>query len=369
MAIDAWFAHVIYGEECEKELVAQLRTEVPPMLSWISRGGCAVQCEHCIFPVESAKGQVELPSAQALIALLGQLTGPGILVHEGRTLLRPQIPVLAAIRRAGHRIALINNGLYTRLLSLCEQQEFVVDTLDISVDGTPAVHNTQRNHARAWEWAMEGLSNAGRILTPEGTLTSLFTLTRLNCDVVCDAGELLIDRIDEWHFTTMSLRHGIEHLRADKRSLESALHQLLGVRWGKPVKLRTYSLEDFVWLLEILGRETARKALAAAQVVDNAIVLDIGLPLYFYPKSLAPNETIVVDADAWWRFAYCIQYTLEELKAGQDARGRDISHFTIMHMSDVSDLRTQFARATNTWWRAMGQQCLAAEQSALQHFR
>ena len=134
------------------------------------------------------------------------------------------------------------------------------------------------------------------------------------------------------------------------------------------MKLRTYSLDDFVWLLEILGKETARKALAAAQVVDNAIVLDIGLPLYFYPKSLAPNETVVIDADGWWRFAYCIQYALDELNAGVDVRGRDISHFTIAHVSEVSDLRTRFAHAAQVWWRAMGQQCLAAERLALQQF-
>ncbi len=132
--------------------------------------------------------------------------------------------------------------------------------------------------------------------------------------------------------------------------------------------LRTYSLGDFVWLLEILGKKTARKALMGAQVTYNAIVLDIGVPLYFYPKSLQVNETVAVDADGWWRLPFCIHHTLEELQAGVDRAGRDISHFNVAPVSEELDLNSRYVEATKTWWNAIGRKCLNAERAAVQRF-
>ena len=216
---------------------------------------------------------------------------------------------------------------------------------------------------------MKGLKHARRILTPEGRLTSLYTLTSLNCTALRETGKMLAPLVDEWHLTTMSLRPGIEHLRAGKRELANALEQLLGTSWDTPVFLRTYSLEDFVCLLEIFGQEVARKALAEAVVIYNAIVLDLGgIPLYFYPKSLQVNETLVIDADGWWRLPFCIHYTLDELRAGVDQDGRDISHFSIAPVSQELDIASRFAEATNVWWQAIGSDCLNAERAAVQRF-
>lgn len=371
-AIDSWLRHTVHGEEERaEEIPALLRGEVPPLLSWIVRGGCAVQCQHCIFPFEGPKAQLEQPSVETMISILRQLTGIRTLVHEGRQLLPSQVPVLAAIKRAGFSVSLINNGQYATpaMLSLCEREGFTADALDVSVDGTPAIHNIQRSSPVAWEWAVKGLKQAHRILNPRGKLTSLYTLTSFNCSYVRETGEMLTPLIDEWHLTTMSLRPGIEHMRASKRDLAKALEQLLGGRrWEKPVFLRTYSLEDFVWLLEILGGEVARKALENAMVTYNAIVLDIGLPLYFYPKSLQVNETLVVDADGWWRLPFCIHYTLDELRAGVDAAGRDISHFSIAPVSGELDVNFRFAQATEMWWKAIGRDCLNAERGAVQRW-
>lgn len=369
-AIDAWLRHTVYGEDRGRGIPLLLQQEVPPLLSWIVRGGCAVQCQHCIFPFEGPKAYLEQSSAETMISLLAQLTGIRTLVHEGRQLLPSQVPVLAAIKRAGFNVSLINNGQYTTpaMLSLCEREGLKFDALDVSVDGTRAIHNAQRSSEMAYTWAMKGISNARRILTPEGKLTSLYTLTSLNCSAVQETAETVMPLVDEWHLTTMSLRPGLEHMRASKRALAAALEQLLAVRKEKPVFLRTYSLPDFVWLLEILGKEAARKALKKALVTYNAIVLDIGVPLYFYPKSLQVNETLAVDADGWWRLPFCIHYTFDELQAGVDREGHDISHFNIAPVSEELDISSRHAQVTKTWWNAIGKDCLNAERAAMQRF-
>lgn len=370
-AMDYWYKHAVMGEQWAGRIASRLRGETPPMASWIVRGGCAVQCQHCIFPFEGPKAYLENPGEETMISLLGQLTGKRTLVHEGRQLLPSQVPTLAAIKRAGHDVSLINNGQYVTpaMLSLIEREGLKVDALDVSVDGTVELHNAQRSSSKAWEWAMKGLKHGREILTPQGKLTSLYTLTPLNCFAVREAGETIVPLVDEWHLTTMSLRSGIVHMRASKRELDSALKQLFGTRWGKPVFLRTYSLDDFVWILEILGKRAARKALMNAKVTYNAIVLDIeGVPFYFYPKSLAVNETLVIDADAWWRFAYCIHYTLDELQAGRNKHGRDISHFNVVPVSKKLDVKSQYAQATKQWWKAIGMECLSDERAAVQEF-
>ena len=370
-SIDTWYRHVVLGGECSEQIRTLLRTEIPPMLSWITRGGCAVQCQHCIFPTEGPRSIAKQIDSETILVLLRQMPAGAQLIHEGRQLLPWQIPALKSIADAGFGISIINNGQYASsgMLRQIENVGLRIDTLDISVDGIPDIHNKQRSNAHAWTWAMNGLMDARRILNPSGKLTSLYTLTRLNCSCVREAGELLIPLVDEWHLTTMSLRPGVEHLRATKGDLAIALEKLFEKQWKKPVFLRSYSLEDFMSMLEIIGTETARKALIEAQVTYNAIVLTVhGLPLYFFPKSLWSNETTVIDADGWWRLPYSVAYTLNELQAGTDKTGKDISHFSIAEVSGVFDLRARFAETADTWWQVIGQRLLALEREAIQKF-
>lgn len=367
-AIDSWL-NAIKGAHVGAHVSTLLRTETPPLLSWIVRGGCAVQCEHCIFPYEGPKAIAQETRGDWLLALLRQLGQGTILVHEGRQLLPWQVPVLRKAVNAGFGVSLINNGQYTTpaMLNLCEREGLQIDTLDVSIDGPTAVHNLQRASEKAWTWAMRGIEHAPRILKPTGKLTSLMTLTSLNCDVVSETGVIVTPMVDEWHLTTMSLRPGLESLRAERHHLERALTQLLGQKWDKPVYLRTYSLQDFVDLLTILGPKTAREALENAMVIYNAIVLDIGgIPLYFYPKSLQVNETLVVDADQWWRLPFCIHHTLPELQAGVDINGNNISHYNVERVSETTNVAARFGLATDMWWGAIGEQCFAEEQAKLQ---
>lgn len=366
MAIDAWRRSTILGEDCEGFIPALLRREVPPLISWIVRGGCAVQCEHCIFPFEGPKGHSQGISKEVLLHLLAQLSGRGHLVHEGRQLLPSQIPVLAAVKQAGYGVSVINNGQYATpsMLALCDREGLRIDALDVSIDGPEAVHNLQRNHAHAWRWAMKGLAEGRRIADK---LTSLFTLTALNSEHVAETGNIVGDLLDEWHLTTLSLRPGIEHMLPSQAQMGAALDQLAGLRLGIPVYLRSYSLQGFVAICEVIGKETVRKALLEAEVIDNGIVLKVeGITLYFYPKSLQCNETLVIDADGWWRLPFSVAHTLDELQRGQSTEGDDLSHFSIAPVSEKLDVTEVYARSTIGWWQAVGRKSFNEERVAVE---
>ncbi len=369
-AID-WWARAMAGESVEYNYRAQLRTEVPSMISWVVRGGCAVQCRHCIFPFEGPKAfSTKTEDGAWLERLLSQLPKPATLVHEGRQLLEWQVPILREVAQAGYRVSLINNGQFTTpaMLGRCEAEGLAIDALDVSVDGTERVHNAQRSSNKAWQWAMEGMAHGRKILKPSGKLTSLYTITSLNYAAVAETGATILPLVDEWHLTTMSLRSGLHAIRASKRELGVALEQLFGRRWGKSVVLRTYSLADFVDMLDILGPKTARRALKESTVMDNAVILDVGIPLYFYPKSILVNETLVVDADMWLRHPYSIARTLPELQVGRSAQGEDLSHLSIAPIDGQLDIPQIFPETADKWWKGIGEKCFEEELQALRRF-
>lgn len=367
MAIDAWL-QAIHGAEREADIQALLRREVPPLASWFVRGGCAVQCHHCLIPFEGPKAHSDRISTETMLSLLAQLSGRGNLVHEGRQLLAWQIPVLAAAKRAGHGVSVINNGQYATpsMLALCDREGLKVDALDVSIDGPEAIHNLQRAtpNGQAWRWAMSGLAEGRRVADK---LTSLFTLTTLSCEHVAETGKIAGDLVDEWHISTFSVRPGIEHMQPTRSQLSAALNQLAGLSLGIPVYLRSYSLQGFVALCEVIGKETVRKALLEAEVIDNGIVLKVeGITLYFYPKSLQCNETVVVDADGWWRLPFCVLHTLDELQRGQSHEGDDLSHFSIAPMSAKLDVAGTYARSAERWWQAVGRKSFNEERVAVE---
>jgi hypothetical protein len=365
-SIDAWYRTVIMCENWGGEIPTLLRREVPPLLSWIVRGGCAVQCQHCIFPEEGPKAFAPRISKEVILHLLAQLSGRGHLVHEGRQLLSWQVPVLAAAKRAGHSVSVINNGQYATpaMLALCEREGLKVDALDVSIDGPERIHNLQRNHAQAWRWAMNGLAEGRRFADK---LTSLFTLTALTAGHVAETGNIAGDLVDEWHISPLTVRPGIEHMAPSKAQMSEALNQLGGLRLGIPVYLRSYSLTGFIAICDAIGTETVRKALAEAEVIDNGIVLKVeGITFYFYPKSLQCNETVVVDADAQWRLPFSVAHTLGQLEAGVSAEGEDLTHFSITPVSEKLDVAEIYARSTETWWRAVGQKSFNEERVAVE---
>ena len=363
-SIDKWFAY-ISGQGEADEVFREIATELPPLSSLILDRSCQFQCQHCIFQKEASPRS--LPDVDAVLHVLRQLPSVRV-VHEGRQLTRRQLPLLEAISRAGYPIGIIESGAFVPLIGDILRSDLRFDWMDLSIDGPRKIHNLQRGSSKSWDTSIEGIRQARKVIKPQGKLTSLMTITSLNYAHVSATGEeVFAENADEWHLTTMPLRRGIERLRADEKQLETALSQMLEIGKSKrKMFLRVYNLEDMRLLISIFGKEAFSKLIRNAEVTQNALVLDIGLPLFFYPVSLAPGETLVIDADNWWRLPYCIKYTLDELSKGRDIHGQDISAYNIAEITKQTNVAHAYEQAVSRWREYRGEEQLIAERALLQ---
>jgi len=364
-SIDQWFAY-ISGQSEADEVFRAVALELPSLSSLILDRSCQFQCQHCIFQKEASS--MSLPNVNAVLHVLKQLPNVKV-VHEGRQLTRKQLPLLKAISDAKHPIGIIESGTFAPMIGDILQTNLRFDWMDISIDGPKSIHNLQRDSSRSWDVAIEGIRQARRVINPKGKLTSLMTLSSLNSKYVLQTAEEVFTRgVDEWHLTTMSMRNGIEKLKASKKQLEEALFQMMDFRkLQKKMFLRIYNLEDMQSLISIFGNGAFSKMLKDAKVTQNALVLDIGFPLFFYPVSLAPSETLVIDADNWWRLPYCIKYTLKELGKGRDMGGQDISTYNITEITQKTDVVQTYRQAVAQWQKYCGEQQLVEERALLQN--
>ena len=364
-AIDQWLGYVSgQGELNEVFLAAAL--ELPPLSSLILDRSCQFQCRHCIFQKETSL--VGSPDVGAILHVLKQLPNVKV-VHEGRQLTRKQLPLLNEVSRAGYPVGIIDSGTFAPLIDSILQSELKFDWMDISVDGPKSVHNLQRNSSRSWDIAIEGIKQARKILVPKGKLTSLMTITSLNSELAYQTGEEVFARgVDEWHLTTMSVRDGLEKMRVSEKQLEKVLIQMMEVsKLQKNIFLRIYNLEDMQLLISVFGNDAFSELLKNAKVTQNALVLDVGFPLFFYPMSLAPNETLVIDTDNWWRLPYCIKYKLDELKRGRSLSGQDITAYNITKISKQTDVAKMHSVAMNQWKKYCGEKLLVKERELFQN--
>lgn len=365
--IDSWLDYVSGGDEISNQIFEILASELPSLASLILDRSCRFQCEHCIFQKE-AKFE-GLPKESVVLSLLRQLPAPKV-VHEGRQLSLRQLPLLKAISRAGYELGIIESGTYTSMIEDIRKSELFFDWMDISIDGPKEVHNLQRSSRVSWDTATRGLRHSRKVVKSGGKVTSLFTVTALNYDQIETTSHWLVDQgIDEWHLTTMSLRSGIEKLRAPEKQLGVFLNQMFKVRNDhNHLFMRIYNLADFLAVANLLGKSAFSKSLQKVEVTQNAIVLDIGFPLLFFPKSLAPGETLVIDADGWWRLPYCVKYTLAELNKGQDFLGQDISVYNVLKPTSETSVSDVYKKAVHRWRGFAGEESLVEERLALQKF-
>jgi len=364
-AIDYWFSH-ISGQSNVGEVFQAVATELPPLASLILDRSCQFQCQHCIFQKEPiSRGLLEI---NAVLHVLKQLPNPKV-IHEGRQFTPRQLPLLEAVSCAGYPIGTIESGTYTKHLDGILKSKLRFNWMDVSVDGPKQIHNLQRNSKRSWDVAIEGIKQARRVLTHDGKVTSLMTLTSLNCGYVSETAEELFNQdVDEWHLTTLSVRNGIEKLKASLKQVETALCQITKIsKTHKNIFLRIYNLEDMRSLISIFGKKAFSTLLKNAKVTQNALVLDIGFPLFFYPASIAPGETLVIDADGWWRLPYCIKYALKELELGCDLNGQSISVYNVTKISEQTRVDEMFKQVVSNWRKYCGEKQLFQEQELFQN--
>ena len=385
---DYWHARVLNTtpplnhKELERQMLEALKREIPEMCSVTMERACNLQCHHCLYRPEKSSEALsranELP--RLVLEAVTQLPGKKPrLLHEGRILQPWHVDVLAEARgnRSDLQIGLIDNGTYVRHLGEFERRNFLLDWLDISLDGPETVHNAQRGSSTAFSDALIGLQHAREVTksAPQGgRITSLFTLTSLNQASFEETAELLFARqtplVDQLHVTTMSpTRPELELLeQMDLREFWSQARRVFS-RHGSTAQgqqrifLRLYRHQELTKLARVVGtKELSRAFTEGVRFAPGEVYFTLdGVPCIFAPLSLWPGEEFLIDADGRYGMAYSIGQTLSSLRRGTNENSEDVSGYSVAQLTPGFDLRSLYQKCVDQWWRFKGQRYLEEE--------
>lgn len=369
--------------ELEDGMLEALKHEVPEMCSVTMERACNLQCLHCLYRPEKSSEELSrvarLP--EVVLRAVDQLPGKmPHLLHEGRIIRPWHVEVLAAARqrRAHLRIGLIDNGTYVQVMNEFKNCEFVLDWLDLSLDGPEAVHNEQRGSGTAYAHAMKGFLYAREITKPQqegGRVTSLFTLTTINHASVEATADILFGGndgplVDQFHVTTMSpTRTSLspfeqQDLREFWPQIKRVFHRYGYDEDGRQrVFLRLYRHQELLKLAKVVGGRAMRHAFTKDLLFAPGEVYFMvdGVPCVFAPLSLWPGEEFLIDADGRYGTAYSIGHTLANLRRGKNDEGEDLKGFSVEQLTPTFDLVQLYRRCVDQWWRFRGMHYLEEE--------
>jgi hypothetical protein len=349
----------------DKRIVNSLLIEKPELINALMERSCNLQCIHCLLPEHYSTSKISkesrLDNILKNLAMQLPTKGKSSFLHEGRIVMPWHIRFLKELKSRAPKVAygLIDNGTYTRALK--EFENFQLDWLDISCDGTRKSHNAQRDPlGKSYDQMMDGLLHARDVtISPMlgGRVTSLMTMTSLNYqDIKNVADELFrknprhptLNYIDELHITTMNPKLPInytidlrlEHMAVIFESIKELQDS------GMPVYFRLYSTQHLGLLAKHIGYKTFQKSLEQAKAYPHGIIgLNLeGVQLYYIPSSIWPSEGIFIDANGAQRAAYAQSYTLEQLN------NPTYSKYTVQQLNETSSLEDAH-KANVTQWR------------------
>ncbi|MEN9557968.1 MAG: hypothetical protein RL141_337 [Candidatus Parcubacteria bacterium] len=384
---DYWYARITNDGERENEsldnaMQSALKQEVPQMCSVTMERACNLQCAHCIYPPEGSSAalskKADLP--KLILRAVEQLPGDTPrLLHEGRIIRWWHVDALHAARQARRdlRIGLIDNGTYLRVMDRFKHHNFVLDWLDLSLDGPEAVHNAQRGSSTAYRDTMQGFARARKVTKhPKdgGRVTALFTLTRMNHTSLCEVAQILFGSpdplADQLHITTLSpARREIEQM--EQINLSAFWNQARHVfnQYGyssdgnQRIFFRLYRHQEIEKLAHVVGAHAFYQSFTeTARFSPGEVYFTLqDVPLVFSPLSLWPGETFLIDADGTFRTAYSISRSLSSLRKGRGDDGEDLRGFSVEQLTPGFDLVALHRRCVDQWWSFRGKRYLAEE--------
>lgn len=364
LSIDWWWNSVLNGNSLTEDIVTALYQEQPSMLSVTWQRTCNLSCSHCIY--QDAHSSKSLSKSNRLAAVVESLASQfQMILHEGRIIEGWHLESMARLRSRypALKLGLIDNGTYTRLLSLFQELDFKLDWLDISIDGIESSHNRQRRSNSAYVTALSGLGQAHKVVTADGRVSSLFTLTKINVDSVGETGLSILDSglIDKWCVVPMtptrSVDKFIEITATEVRSWWSQLKRVISKYGEEVIDVKVYHTPHLLLLAEVFGAKAVWDAFGDPEAVNMGRIkvrID-GVPVWYFPLSLWPNECVLVDSDAAYRTAHAMKYSLEELRGGKSKNGQDIRHLTVSYLEPGSLVSEWYPRCVEKWWTSMGQ--------------
>lgn len=377
--IDLWYQAVIEGENIEdKDFIFTLKQECPGLISTVFERWCNLQCIHCFYEMERATAsQCDTYGIEDILQTLVKQVSQSKechLLHAGRILREWHIPVLRNIQKTnpGVKIGLIDNGSYTKLINKIILSDLLFNWIDISLDGTPEIHNKQRDNSNAFRVAQKGLSEAKNILKKDGKLTALFTLTTINSHSVGKTVDIALEYAHEFHLSPISPRTGQQHLVSSVLDIEKMWNSIVNavkIHGREKIIIRMYHASDFEKLSHVVGHKTVSQSLKSALVIPETagLLLDIeNICVSFFPSSLWPKEEIIVDADGSYRMGHNGQFTLSELQSGRSRFGQDTLPYTISKLDKASRIVDLYPKCIETWWSLLGKDKLHKEIEVFQ---
>jgi MoaA/NifB/PqqE/SkfB family radical SAM enzyme len=385
-SIDYWY-YLMTGnnnatekKELIKKMTACLQNEYPDLCSLILERACNLNCLHCFFQKEQSSAKVSKAAEleTKISNIVSQLPKNASVIHEGRILQNWHLPILKRLReeRSDISFGLIDNGSYLLQKDYLNENEFLFDWIDISLDGIKSIHNQQRQNNKAYDMAIAGLKEARKYTTTQdngGKVTSLFTATTINYRYLTKTAHLLMSQrlIDELHVTpaseVVSKNEKIVMSNDDWLIFWEQFKEAKAIsdNHGVGVYLKLYKLEDVIKLSKVVGKQKFLKDFNDTKtvMVDRGSISFIvdDIRILYIPLSICQSETFVIDSDGKYRLAYCIEYTLKELNEGKDSKGNDISAYTVSRLEKNSSFKSLYQKGAKQWMDNFGLKKLEEE--------
>lgn len=385
-SIDYWY-YLMTGnnnatekKELIKKMTTCLQNEYPALCSLILERACNLNCLHCFFQKEQSSAKVSKAAEleTKISNIVSQLPKDASVIHEGRILQSWHIPILKRLKeeRSDISFGLIDNGSYLLQKDYLNENAFLFDWIDISLDGIKSIHNQQRQNNKAYDMAIAGLKEARKYTATQdngGKVTSLFTATTINYRYLTKTAHLLMSQrlINELHVTPAS-----EVVSKNEKIVMSNDDWLIfweqfkeakaiGDNHGVGVYLKLYKLEDVIKLSKVVGKQKFLKDFNNTKtvMVDRGSISFIvdDIRILYIPLSICQSETFVIDSDGKYRLAYCIEYTLKELNEGKDSKENDISAYTVSRLEKNSSFKSLYKKGAKQWMDNFGLKKLEEE--------
>src|SRR3989338_9928457 len=273
------------------------------------------------------------------------------------------------IIRPDIKIGIIDNGTYQDHNEYLEEKRFKFDWIDISIDGLEKSHNLQRDpkNGESFKLAIDGLVHARKCVQGNtATVNANMTITKLNYADVLGTSDYIFQNnlADTIHYSFMTpVRQTHTYISINKTEYVKTMLQINKAqqKYGTDkVFFRIFRLEDMQTLANIVGNNSFKKSIRDenARIYHGLIKWNIGkIQVIYYPLSIWPNETIIIDSDGSQRIPMFQQYSLQNL-----AKDLTLQKYTVDKLNKESSLEEQYSKEVNHWKNNFGLEYLKREK-------
>lgn len=391
LSVYQWWK-AIQGQEKIPEIVNCMKTnEMPNVCSVVFERMCSGNCGHCLYACSQKSSKplsLKYDLENSLLNILQQLPEeqsnlfglPPVFNHIGREFNPSEIPIIQKCKtmRPDILTSLFNKGDYVKFIKDILNANVLFDWLDISVDGTESHHNKQRRSTDAFKTAISGIRNARKIITPNGLVNTLFTITKLNYHCIEETASMLLEKelVDNVVFFPLTPnRRGIECLETSQKEFEIAWKQLRKIfaRYNstdkEKVSLHFFRHKDMEKVFKIIGKRRFQEAFFSFSSGTNNGIQGMGvgkiklklddLTLFYFPTSICVTEGYLIDPDAAIRTPFSQQSDLFDLRYNPW-----LENYTFQQLDSNTNLRRLYTKMVKKWWQNFGHHYLTQETEA-----